>query len=283
MTVIEAAGSGRKSEIPSSWEEMTARQVRSTFSLYSRCIRKGMSPLEFSVRELYMLLGMRMRRLDMAGLGAENVWTLCDRCLGFLFGGEGTALSYSSVSNPLPSVRVGLRRLSGPSDLLSDLSFGEFRHATAAFSSFFRSGKESDLHEALACLYRRKSGKVNRAGRDVMPLSPEGMGSAMRLAGRMKPWQKSLVTLWFSACVKYLQTGKVVIDGETVDMSLLFSGGGDSPSFGWGDLLVEVAKEGGLGTMEQVDEQPLFTVFGIMWHNYKESKRHEQSVRNHKR
>ena len=49
-----------------------------------------------------------------------------------------------------------------------------------------------------------------------------------------------------------------------------------------GDLLVELAKEQSLGAMEQVDEQPLFTIFSVMWHNYKESKRYEQIVKSRK-
>ena len=76
----------------------------------------------------------------------------------------------------------------------------------------------------------------------------------------------------------------VCIDGEIIDMRLLFSGDGEpsGPSFGWSDLLVEIAKEQSLGTMEQVEEQPLFTIIGIMWHNYKERKRYEQNVKNNK-
>ena len=84
--------------------------------------------------------------------------------------------------------------------------------------------------------------------------------------------------MWFSACLKYLQTGSVVLDGEAVELSALFSGEGNTGGvgFGWNDLLVEIAKENTIGNIDRVDEEPLFSVLSIMWHNYKERRRNEQ-------
>ena len=87
--------------------------------------------------------------------------------------------------------------------------------------------------------------------------------------------------MWFSACLKYLQSGFLEIDGEEIDLSRLFARD-DKPSgvsFGWNDLLVEVAKENTLGNIDRVDEEPLFSVLSIMWHNYKERKRNEQIIK----
>lgn len=286
MIGIEFA-SGKKAALPSSWGEMTPEQVRRVFRIHSRCVRERRSPLEFNVRVLAMLLDAklwRLGRLSGDSAVAENVYMLCDRCLGFLFaGGNCAALSFDSVKNPLPRVSVRGRRLSGPADLLQDLSFGEFRHALNSFQAFFSSGSENDLDEAVAFLYRRRSASENPAGRKVRSLSQSGFSADVRLAAALRPWEKNLIMLWFSACVQYIQTGRLVIDGETVDMSLLFNGSdGGGPAFGWSDLLVEIAKDRSLGTVDQVDERPLFTVLGIMWHNYKENKRYEQNVKNRK-
>ena len=68
---------------------------------------------------------------------------------------------------------------------------------------------------------------------------------------------------------------------EEIDLSRLFAGDDkhSGVSFGWNDLLVEVAKENTLGNIDRVDEEPLFSVLSIMWHNYKERKRNEQIIK----
>ena len=95
----------------------------------------------------------------------------------------------------------------------------------------------------------------------------------------MKAWQKTLIMLWFASCINYLQTGTVQIDGEDVDMSRLFSSEKSKDgelSCTWQDLTIAIAKEQTIGNMERVDEEPLYSIIGIMWHNYKDNKRYEK-------
>ena len=293
MTEIEIYDNGRKVQIPSSWDEMSLGQVRFVFRTYDRCIRDGASPLEFNVRVLYHLIGIRRslkesilhrNRPVRAGKVAENVYRLCEQCLGFMFEEEGEGrqvrLSYYAVANPLPEVRGRFGRLlSGPADLLQDLTFGEFRHASASLDTFFRSGRMEDLDECIAILYRRRSWTPNRAGRKVMPLDNSTMADEVRSVSMIPVWQKNLIMSWFSSCLKYLQSGTVIIDGENIDMSKMFAGGGKADggiSFNWNDLLVQIARDQTIGNIGRVDEEPLFTIFSLMWTNYKENRRNEK-------
>ncbi len=293
MTTIEIFETGHKVEIPASWDEMTPLQVCRVFQLFEDCVNAGKSPLEFNVRVLYYFLGLEITAWEVGAAAAdkdavtrrdENLYSLCERCLGWLFDAESSRLSFDSVRNPLPEVKVGFSRLIGPGDMLHDLTFGEFRHASSALNTFFGSHDAGDLDECIAFLYRRPSLKENRAGRRVRPVASGRFADDARVVAGLESWQKNLIMMWFAACLKYLQEEKVCIDGEIIDMRLLFSGDGESsgPSFGWSDLLVEIAKEQSLGTMEQVEEQPLYTIISIMWHNYKERKRYEQNVKNNK-
>lgn len=211
----------------------------------------------------------------------ENVYRMCEKFLGFLFSEESAALTFDSVANPMPVVRSGLVRLYGPGELLQDLTFGEFRHASAAINRFFRSHEPEDLDECIAFLYRRRCRKANRAGRMVPDVDQRNARGHIHRASRLKGWQKNLVMMWFAACLKYLQSGVLEINGEEIDLSKLFAGDEKSSgiSFGWNDLLVEVAKENTLGNIDRVDEEPLFSVLSIMWHNYKERKRNEQIIK----
>lgn len=289
MNTIEVFETGKVVQVPGSWREMTPDQVRGVFRIFERCLRRGESPLDFNVRVLWMLLGVRRTVKGWftdifngsSSVRDENVYRMCEKFLGFLFSEESAALTFDSVANPMPVVRLGLVRLYGPGELLQDLTFGEFRHASAAINRFFRSHEPEDLDECIAFLYRRRCRKANRAGRMVPDVDQRNARGHIHRASRLKGWQKNLVMMWFAACLKYLQSGVLEINGEEVDLSKLFAGDEKSSgiSFGWNDLLVEVAKENTLGNIDRVDEEPLFSVLSIMWHNYKERKRNEQIIK----
>lgn len=289
MNTIEVFETGKVVQVPGSWREMTPEQVRGVFRIFERCLRRGESPLDFNVRVLWMLLGVRRTVKGWfadifngsSSVRDENVYRMCETFLGFLFSEESAALTFDSVANPMPVVRSGLVRLYGPGELLQDLTFGEFRHASAAINRFFRSHEPEDLDECIAFLYRRRCRKANRAGRMVPDVDQRNARGHIHRASRLKGWQKNLVMMWFAACLKYLQSGVLEINGEEVDLSKLFAGYEKSSgiSFGWNDLLVEVAKENTLGNIDRVDEEPLFSVLSIMWHNYKERKRNEQIIK----
>lgn len=289
MNTIEVFETGKVVQVPGSWREMTPEQVRGVFRIFERCLRRGESPLDFNVRVLWMLLGVRRTVKGWfadifngsSSVRDENVYRMCEKFLGFLFSEESAALTFDSVANPMPVVRSGLVRLYGPGELLQDLTFGEFRHASAAINRFFRSHEPEDLNECIAFLYRRRCRKANRAGRMVPDVDQRNARGHIHRASRLKGWQKNLVMMWFAACLKYLQTGVLEVDGEEIDLSRLFAGdeSHSGVSFGWNDLLVEVAKENTLGNIDRVDEEPLFSVLSIMWHNYKERKRNEQIIK----
>lgn len=289
MNTIEVFETGKVVQVPGSWREMTPEQVRGVFRIFEWCLRRGKSPLDFNVRVLWMLLGVRRTVKGWftdifngsSSVRDENVYRMCEKFLGFLFSEESAALTFDSVANPMPVVRSGLVRLYGPGELLQDLTFGEFRHASAAINRFFRSHEPEDLDECIAFLYRRRCRKANRAGRMVPDVDQRNARGHIHRASRLKGWQKNLVMMWFSACLKYLQSGVLEIDGEEIDLSRLFAGDDkhSGVSFGWNDLLVEVAKENTLGNIDRVDEEPLFSVLSIMWHNYKERKRNEQIIK----
>lgn len=293
MTTLEIPDIGKSCTTPSSWDELTADQVCYIMKLYDRVLRSELSLLDFNVRVLYYLMGMRhgwrsVRWEKLASISEvdnrnANIYMLCERCLEWLFKeADGKAvLNYSSVVNPLPSVKPGLfrRRLFGPADALQDLSFGEFRHAATALNVFFKSQNTDDLDECIAHLYRVRARQYNRAGRFVEDITNNNMSIARKRVSRMKDWQKTLIMLWFASCINYLQTGTVQIDGEDVDMSRLFSSEKSKDgelSCTWQDLTIAIAKEQTIGNMERVDEEPLYSIIGIMWHNYKDNKRHEK-------
>lgn len=288
MTTIEVQENGKKVEIPSSWPEIPADTIQKIFRIHDRVLKeKSGSLLEFNVRVLYLLLGIRPSWKVMLhpGNAPENVYLLCESALGFLFTEDkkGARLSFDDIRNPMP--KAG--RLYGPDDLLQNLTFGEFRQAAMALQQFFKGYDISDLDDCIAILYRRRRGKANRAGRRVTPMGSRQFFADRKAVEKMAPWRKNLIMMWFSACLKYLQTQTITLNGEDVEMAKLFSNskgaGASAITYTWNDLLVQIAKEQTIGTMERVDEEPLFSILALMWSNYKEAKRNEKASKAHHR
>lgn len=276
MTEITIADAGKSVSIPSSWDEMTARDVRFIYRLYGQCCRESLSPLEFNIRALYHFLDIRKKisgRQD--DTIAENVYLLTEQCLGFLIDDSSgiPRLSFNSIRNPIPN--LGPRR--GPGDLCQNLTFGEFRHAVTAVKSFSDTRRVEYLDECIAILYRHGCGRANKAGRRCPPLGSAGFRLDLALSRRMPSWKKHLILAWFCRTMTYLQSEVVIIDGEEVDTGALFSSGTKSPgpACSWNDLLVQIAKDGCIGNTDAVDAEPLFSIIQIMWSNYKEYKRYE--------
>ena len=276
MTEIEIYETGKKVSIPSSWDEMAPDQVQCVFRIHEEAVRKRWTVRERNVRILLYLLGVRPgRKMRLhASKMAENVTMLIERCLGFI--GE-EALTFDGLENPLP--RTG--RLHGPGALLQDITFGEFRAASRAQQAFLKGHRGEDLDEMVAILYRSRYREENRAGRRAGPLSGASFRRDRRRARRMALWKKRLILLWFCSCIHYLQTGRVELNGEDVDLSLLFQGDGPAkgPSATWNDLLFHIARDQTLGNIDRVEEEPLFSVLAIMWSNYKDSKRYEETAK----
>lgn len=292
MTEISIPAAGKTFSIPSSWSEMTDDQIQFVFKTMDFCSSQQKSLLEFNIRTLYYLMNIEVSpytalvsRLfpDKAQRIAENTFRLAEDCLGFLFvdkvDRDKPELSYSLIRNSLPVLKTrGLigQPLVGPADLLQNITFGEFRRAVSSQQAFFKSKDVADLDEMIAHLYRPRARRSNKAGRHVKPFRTEGFTKEVKAVASIPSWQKNLVLMWFSNCIKFLQTETLEINGEEIDMASLFSGGSSGgPSFGWNDLAVQIARESIIGNVSDVDEEPLFSIISIMWTNHKENKQYE--------
>ena len=290
MTEIEVFENGKKITIPTKWEEMTDRQIRRIFRLDSIAINRRWTVAQLRLAILTELLGVKITptsfrvNLDRA---SENLSMLSESCLKELLQ-DGVRIQYNHIHNPLPMVRAGFfkKRLCAPSDLLSDISFSDFRHSADALNRFLKNGDSAELDECIAILYRPFSRKADKIGRHATPTSTETIARDIRRARNLPSWEKNLILAWFSATLEFLQKADLEINGETVQLGLLFAPEGktvpSTESFGWSDLLIQIAKDGALGSMDKVDEAPLMHIFSIMWSNYKESKRNEKALKTKK-
>ncbi len=297
MTSIEIFDTGGKAEIPSSWDEMTPAQIHFVFRLHAQCLTKEISPLEFSIRVLYNFLGLKRNKRSTiwdnlhpqeAMERNANLYMLCEKTLAFLFQDGSANLAFSSVKNPLPIIYRGFfhRPLIGPGDFLQDLTFSEYRHAAIALNEFFKSKDLAALDESIAHLYRVRTRRPNLAGRMVADVDPEHpFEEDVHRVAVLPIWQKILIMQWFSTCINHLQTGKICIDGEELDMTRLFKDAEDSSfnaqTFTLNDLLIQIAKDQTIGNLDRVDREPLMSILLLIWHNFKEAKNNETTRKAH--
>lgn len=279
--------------IPENWDEMTASQVRYVFRQYERLSTREITEREFRILVLFHLMEIDAspsRKALFQPSIIENLTVLCKE-LDFLFAEDGAQsvppLSFQSIQNALPSIRIRCRSFFGPAALCTDLTFGEFRNASLALNTFFKTENPADLDECIAHLYRPAALRPNEAGRKVKPVTAGTFDRDLKVISRIAPWKKNLIMLWFSSCIHYLQNETITVSGEEIDMKLLFSSSGDGNQgyqATWNDLMMQIARDGTIGTVSQVDDTPLMLVILLMWTNYKENKRNErqfEKIRKH--
>ena len=276
--------------LPSNWAEMTHQQIKYVMKEYFSSIEKGISPLAFNINILYYLANIDRSWMaikndniypEFQEQHASNIILICEQCLDWITEIEDgiPRITFDRIENILPEIVVNNTKLIGPADLLQDLTFAEYRQSINAYNSFANSQNINDLDELLVFLYREESSSVNQAGRRVVDISDDNFPSLLNKVKKIPSWQKNLILLWFTNCIKVLQSGTINVDGEDINLSLLFSESDNTKIYSstWNDLVIQIAKERIVGTKDQVDAQPLYSIFAIMWHNFKDWKNNEKS------
>lgn len=291
MNTIEIPAIGVCREIPSKWSEMTPEQARVTMRLLWDMESGHISPLEFHVRVLYLLLGIK--RTWRSVMWENSIEPLPSRRMPTFFAlRKSPRLAvYRHRGRSAPDIRHHTESaarnpyrqpsFAWPADALQDLILVEFRNALIARDEFLNTRQPAALDRMIAFLYRQPSKQANRAGRCIVPIRHETFERDVCHARRIAPWQKQTILMWFSACVKFLQTGTIVVAGEQIDMRTIFSSEETAhdtgPKFTLTDVAYELARDRALGTLNDIDEEGLYTIFQILHHNVKQAKRNAKT------
>ena len=251
-------------EFPECWEEVRPEEWTYLLKLrHELSARRGIALLDVKRAWCYYVLkgrgygfGYRHHTDDMnlverlAGT-LDWMWLVDDE--------EGCiSLRFDSTRNLLPRWE-GLR---GPASHGADLTFGEFRCATAAMNLYTQDHQPGDLLALVATLYRKpwKYGKRDKFVQDELP-------RYMNDAKNMPPWLQWGVYAWLAYFCDYLLRGDFVIDGQTVTFAPLFGRRDkDAPrpssgqDLGLNSILYTVAESGVFGTADDTDRTPLLRV-----------------------
>lgn len=196
------------------------------------------------------------------------------------------SLVYRSTENLLPKVQHGTgkahREWLGPLSHGADMTFGEFRMATAILRQYEQQPENPRHLMVLAgLLYRPAATDEQKAfsGDRQMLRQPYDWDDFMAKEERgkqMKPWQRWGIYAWLAYFCEYLTTETFIIDGVEVCFAPLFgksaSTGSAGSSGSQGNSLQQIcltlAETHVFGTARDVDRTPLLTVMQKLLHDY---------------
>lgn len=210
------------------------------FVLQNRGLKKNKPDFWLLVRQLSDTLGW-MWRTEQEG---ESTWI---------------SLTYDSTVNLLPQV-AGLM---GPASHGADLTFGEFRAATAAMNLYDQSHEDTDLLALCAVLYRPAKKQKGVFRRE--PFDTDRLPVLMTRASILQPYLRWGIYAWFAYFCQYLYTGTFLIDGQEVCFAPVFdrskrTEGKPAEGLGLNSILYSVASSGVFGTATDTDNTPLLRV-----------------------
>ena len=250
---------------PDCWDELTTDEWVYLLDLrHALQTRRGISLQDVRRAWCYYVLAHRGYKFHRNRALHTDEMNLIERLTGTLDwmwlidDEEGcVSLNFRTTKNLLPK----WKQLRGPASHGADLTFGEFRAATAAMNLYTQDHMESDLLALVAILYRRPGADGKR-----LPFDTDRLPEYMRAAKTMPPHLQWGVYARFAYFCEYLLTGAFVIDGNEVNFAPVF--GRREPNapqasgqdLGLNSILYTVAESGVFGTADDTDRTPLLRV-----------------------
>lgn len=247
-------------DFPNCWEEVSTEEWVELLRLREALrTRKGIRLKD--VKREWCAFTLARRGVKVKGISAMLLVNALAETLQWMWEEDPEshliALRLDTTKNLLPR----WDGLIGPLSHGADLTFGEFRAATAAAVLYEDGHLPSDLLALTASLYRPEdpaTGKKEAFNTEELP-------RYMKEVQRMPDWIRWGVYAWFSGFSRYLTEGDFLIDGKTVCFSPLFTREKGNASGGYQDLglnsiLYTVAESGVFGTAADTERTPLLRV-----------------------
>lgn len=292
MNLVEIPEIGFREEVPSHWDEMKSAQVVFFGSLAIMASMGKISPLEAKVRALYHLLGIQRdwktevweqsRSKSVVLDKNSKIVLLSEQLCGFIFKetDAGMEVNYNTLTNHFPRIQAGEKLLYGPGDLLTGLTFGEFRTAMIHMQNYFEHKEEEHLSRFLGCVYREAPHDLDRLihsndwdGQSRIHFNPDRIEEYARATAQMSVTHRKLILLWFTFCIDFIKTKTIPINGVDVEFSILFEGNSSGPGTGWSGVLYGVAEKKIFGDADQVDRRGFLEVLFFLYDKELENRR----------
>lgn len=190
---------------PSSWNELDRKgllYVADKWQSWTYMIKSGVS-LQRAKALLFIAL-LKGRATDkyrltdyLPHINNEKLYE-CTQLANFLFDAPGL------TKNLLPTIRIGFRKLHGPSDFLSNCCIGEFNAAMASFNRYNVTNDEKDLDLFILSLYRPRRLAIHTDGDKRQPFALAAVSRYKKQLLKVDFATKIAVWLYFYGCMEAL-------------------------------------------------------------------------------
>ncbi|WP_395058215.1 hypothetical protein [Flavobacterium sp.] len=174
------------------------------------------------------------------------------------------------IHNPVPKFRGAFRQFYGPSDDFDNIKFGEYVDALEAFINFKQTGELIYLSSLLAVMYRKKDYfNINKKDKRQI-YNPDTVSERAKFFQRQHIGVLYGFYLYFASFQKYLTSATLFIQGNEIDLSILFESKKSKdeskfPGLGMKGVLLSMAESGVYGTEQGVRDTSLWEVLIRMY------------------
>jgi hypothetical protein len=283
MHLIEIPSKNIKRYLPEDLSECDQRQyIEMSALIYLYHIGK-INYEDFRIHALYKLLDMiPVKGYYDQDLKYSKVYELSILIDSFFEDNESgqKIIKQYYINNPLPKFKGSIFNYAGPADEFNDVTFGEYLAALEAFNDFNQTGENQYLYKLLAVLYRKSYFRKKRKFKSV---------SVDKRAYFFRHQHIGIVYgvyLLFASVQKYIATAKLFVEGNEIDLSVLFDGKSDKstlPGIGMKGVLYSMAESGVFGNAADTKNVLLWEIFVRMYDIVKRNKDQEEETKKQER
>jgi hypothetical protein len=192
---------------------------------------------------------------------------------------EPRTLKLYFTKNPIPKFLGYLRNYYGPKNDFDDITFGEYLDMLEEFVNFNQTNEMSYLHRLLAIGYRPKQILSKKR-------VPYNTNQIQKRANQFKGQHIGIVWgfyLFVASFVSYLSDCKLFVQGNEIDLSILFTSNekdnSDISGLGMKTVLISIAESGTYGDLEKVRNTNIWEVFTYMYYVTKKNLDQEKQLK----
>jgi hypothetical protein len=191
---------------------------------------------------------------------------------------ENKVIKQYYIHNPIEKILgEDLKNYYGPSDEFNNISFGEYVDALSHFYDFIATQDITYLYLLFATFYREKKRASNSAGSFTKDKRvPYNTERVELLSNKFKTQDIGIIYgffMLFTSFQKYLTTAKIYVQGNEIDLELLYKQfktdkkqpESNLPGIGMKSLLYTIAESGIFGPLEKVREASLWEILIRMY------------------
>lgn len=220
---------------------------------------------EFRVQAVYALLKLtkgnrKLNKIELEVFHA-NIYEI-SKCIDTFFDKtpEGDLdIKLNFTNNHTPSVRPLFVKFKGPENRFTNTTFGQYQDALQQYATYLHRNNVESLNNLMAIYYTTSKG-YNKA-------SLQKHSNLMR-----KFVDPALVYgffLTFSAFQKHITTTKLIIEGQVIDLSIIFKSSStiksNIPGLGLKGLGFQLAESAIFGDMAKLRNEPLMEVLLLLY------------------